>query len=118
MWKKEKLNTQMRTQTANKQMREGRSSGRKSLRRGSPLVTAVPPLTDLNIKSILVPTDLSAESEKALAYALPFARQFGATLTLLHVVEPVGTPDFAKSFPLFLENDKMTANCKRHLQGI
>ena len=49
----------------------------------------------VQIKSILVPIDFSASSEKALAYAVPFARQFGAQLTLLHVVEPVATPDFA-----------------------
>jgi nucleotide-binding universal stress UspA family protein len=40
---------------------------------------------------------------------VPFAQQFGAKLTLLHVIEPVGTPDFMKSFPLVLENDKLMA---------
>jgi universal stress protein A len=72
----------------------------------------------VRIKSILVPTDFSVESEKALAYALPFARQFGAKLTLLHVVEPIATPDFAKTFPLVSENDQVKANCKRHLERI
>jgi nucleotide-binding universal stress UspA family protein len=72
----------------------------------------------LRIKTILVPTDFSPESEKALAYAVPFARQFKAKLTLLHVVEPVATPDFAKSFPLALEDDKVTAECKRHLERV
>jgi universal stress protein A len=70
----------------------------------------------LQIKSILVPVDFSAQSEKALAYAVPFAEQFGAKLTLLHVVEPVATPDFALSFPLV--NDKVVADCKRHLERI
>jgi universal stress protein A len=102
---------------ANTKRSEGNYSARKSLRPGR--LGAVPPLKELlKIKSILVPTDFSAESEKALAYALPFARQFGAKMTLLHVVEPIGTPDFAKSFPLFLENDEVMANCKRHLQRI
>src|SRR5437867_12841235 len=70
----------------------------------------------LRIKSILVPIDFSACSKKALAYAVAFAEQFGAKLTLLHVVEPVATPDFAKSFPLLMENDKAMAAAKGRLE--
>jgi nucleotide-binding universal stress UspA family protein len=55
---------------------------------------------------------------KALAYAAPFAEQFGAKLILLHVVEPLGTPDFAKAFPLVMENDKVMAACKGQLEQI
>jgi universal stress protein A len=40
------------------------------------------------LRKILVPIDFSDCSKKALAYAIPFARQFGAELNLLHVVEP------------------------------
>lgn len=69
----------------------------------------------LGIRSILVPIDFSPASEKALACAVPFARQFGAKLTLLHVVEPVATPDFVRSFPLVMENDQLMAECRRHL---
>ena len=47
---------------------------------------ASPPVFQL--KRILVPMDFSTCSEKALAYAVPFAKQFGAELTLLHVVQP------------------------------
>jgi nucleotide-binding universal stress UspA family protein len=43
----------------------------------------------LKIKRILAPTDFSAPSKKAFRYATKFAEQFGATLTLLHVVEPI-----------------------------
>jgi len=46
----------------------------------------------LNLKKILVPIDFSEESYKALRYALRFAEQFGARLTLIHVVEPVVVP--------------------------
>ena len=70
------------------------------------------------IKSILVPIDFSAPSKNALAYAVPFAEQFGAKLTLLNVVEPVATPDFAKSFPLAMENDQVMAECKRELERV
>ena len=39
------------------------------------------------LRKILVPTDFSDCSKKALQYAIPFAKQFGASLTLLNVVQ-------------------------------
>jgi nucleotide-binding universal stress UspA family protein len=39
-----------------------------------------------------------------------------AKLTLLHVVEPVATPDFAASFPLVMEDDKQMAAAKNELE--
>lgn len=72
----------------------------------------------MNIKSILVPVDFSPESEKALAYAVPFARQFGAKVTALHVVEPTATADFLSSFPLVIDSDKLIADCKKHLDRV
>jgi universal stress protein A len=39
------------------------------------------------IKKVLVPTDFSPASKKALEYALRFAR--GSEITLLHILEPV-----------------------------
>jgi nucleotide-binding universal stress UspA family protein len=38
-----------------------------------------------SIKTILVPTDFSECSRKALRYAIPLARQFGAKIVLVHV---------------------------------
>lgn len=40
-------------------------------------------------KRILVPLDFSTDSKNALRYAVSLARQAGASLTLLHVVEPI-----------------------------
>lgn len=40
------------------------------------------------LKRILVPIDFSEASLKALRYAVPFAEKFGATIYLLHVLEP------------------------------
>jgi universal stress protein A len=40
------------------------------------------------LKKILVPVDFSDCSKKALQYALLFAKQSGARLVLLHVVQP------------------------------
>jgi nucleotide-binding universal stress UspA family protein len=74
-------------------------------------------LTPLRIKSILVPLDFSPPSAKALGYAVAVAKQFKAKLTLLHVVEPVATPDFASSFPLAMEDDKLMAAAKSELEG-
>jgi nucleotide-binding universal stress UspA family protein len=76
----------------------------------------MPPL--MKMRSILVPVDFSAESEKALAYAVPFARQFGAKLTIVHVVEPTATPDFLTSFPLVIEKDKLMTASKSHLDRV
>src|SRR5258706_10127831 len=72
----------------------------------------------LKIRTILVPIDFSAPSKKALAYAVAFAQQFGAKLMLLHVVEPVGTPDFEKSFPLAVNNDRVMAVGKERLERV
>ena len=69
------------------------------------------------IKSILVPLDFSQPSMKALDHAVSLARQFKAKLTLLHVVEPVATPDFAASFPLAMEDDELMASAKKELEG-
>lgn len=51
-----------------------------------------PTLPALELRKILVPVDFSECTEKALQYALAFARQFGAELTLLHVMEPAYVP--------------------------
>jgi universal stress protein A len=46
----------------------------------------------LKLKSILVPIDFSKISQKALDYAVPFAKQFAAKITLLHAIEPPPYP--------------------------
>ena len=45
--------------------------------------------TTIRLANILVPIDFSPESKSALRYAAAFARQFGAALTLVHVVKPI-----------------------------
>src|SRR5580765_6603187 len=65
------------------------------------LANGTPP--PFKLTKILVPIDFSDCSKKALQYAVPFAKQFGATITLLHVVHVnyVGGPEFgALDFPL------------------
>jgi nucleotide-binding universal stress UspA family protein len=46
----------------------------------------------IRLAKILVPIDFSKGSRKALQYAVPLARHFGANITLLHIVEPIVYP--------------------------
>lgn len=43
----------------------------------------------IEMKTILHPTDFSEPSKHALSYAISFAREFGAKLYVLHVIEEV-----------------------------
>jgi universal stress protein A len=62
----------------------------------------------MQMKNILVPLDFSEMSLKSLQYAVPFAKQFGAKLTLVHVVEaPSHAAD--SSFPALVSRDKLAA---------
>jgi len=50
----------------------------------------------IELNRILVPIDFSDHSKKALKYAIPFARQFHASIDLVYVVEPTIYPaDFS-----------------------
>lgn len=66
---------------------------------------------------ILVPSDFSDPSRHAIVYAARFAQQFGSRITLLHVIEPAMTPDFA-SFPLALDEEKVIESAKARLQAL
>lgn len=46
----------------------------------------------LDLKNILVPIDFSKTARKALEYAVPFAKYFGARITLVHIIEPLPYP--------------------------
>jgi universal stress protein A len=76
-----------------------------------PRETQLPPLTAtqttgvlpiFNLKRILVPVDFSPCSKKALQYAIPFAQQFDAELTLLYVLQP--NPPMLEMAPVETEN--------------
>lgn len=58
----------------------------------SPAPTQPTPSLPPRLQRILVPLDFSENARKALRYAEAFARQFGARITLLHVVEPMIYP--------------------------
>ena len=44
----------------------------------------------IGLKRVLVATDFSAPSTAALAYGRELARSFGATLTVVHIVDDIG----------------------------
>ena len=55
----------------------------------------------IDMKNILLPTDFSEPALAATSFALEFARRFGATLHLLHVIEdPVLYLPMFESYPL------------------
>ena len=55
------------------------------------------------LKKILVPVDFSPASKNAFRYALRFAEEFGAEVTLLYIVEPAPSARFA-AIPGFPES--------------
>lgn len=73
-----------------------------SVAEGVARTAAVPVLTvgpgasvpEGDFRSVLVAHDFSEPSELALRYVAAWARKLGATVTLLHVVEPVVYPEF------------------------
>lgn len=95
--------------------RQAKRSTAPSAVRTAEVIELVPAV--LRLETILVPTDFSPQSEKALRYALAFARQFNARLTLLHVLEPLAGPDFAY-FPLVQARDKVARAAKHRLAGL
>ena len=65
-------------------------------RRDEPLMAAAS-RSPFKVKRILVPIDFSECSRKALLYALPFARDHQAAITLLYVVPPAyGASEFGE----------------------
>ncbi|SRR5260221_11482184 len=67
----------------------------------------------LSLRRILVPVDFSKNARQALRYAIPLAAQFGARITLLHVVEPVVYPT---EMAIVVTDEKIAVNAsRRHL---
>ena len=89
----------------------------KARSKSSPAPAPQPP-SRVGIQSILVPLDFSDAARKALVYAGWFAGKFGARLTLLHVIEPAGTPDFDKSSPPMPERELIMERCRTELETI
>ena len=66
--------------------------------------------TALSIKTILVAVDLFSHSERTVAYALSIARNFGASLKLVHVYAPPASSEFGtEDICRLLEKDRKDA---------
>lgn len=75
------------------------------------------PAKPINLKKILVPVDFSKCSQKAVTYAVAFARQFKASITLLYVLQPYLLPgDYAGGVDYALMEKEIETNSKRELQ--
>lgn len=70
-------------------LRSDRLIGAQECQPMEPTTKTAPAREPVHLRQILVPVDFSPPSQKALKYALRFARLFGAQLTLLHVSEKV-----------------------------
>ena len=54
----------------------------------------------IKMKKVLVPTDFSESARHALTYGVSFAREYGAELVLLHVVENITVGYASDLFPV------------------
>jgi nucleotide-binding universal stress UspA family protein len=75
----------------------------------------------LNLDKIVVATDFTPESEKALAYANALARQYASRLTLAHVIDlSVATPfpDVVVGLPLDDLRHDSAENMERTLNDL
>lgn len=79
------------------------------------VLTAIAPEAVLALKKILVPTDFSPASLKALQDALPFAERSGAAIVLLHVIEPASFVNGFDSISLTLTDETQVQRAKSEL---
>jgi nucleotide-binding universal stress UspA family protein len=98
--------------------REGAATTQTAPADSADVINLVPAC--LNLKKILVPIDFSENSRKALTYALRFAEQFGASITLLHVVEPIIYPADSGFVPVEMQTmaASMQTDAKTKLNAI
>jgi len=68
----------------------------------------------VSVKRILVPTDLTEESQKTIHFGLALAQRFGANLTLLHVYKQ----SYAVQFVRGLNSSDEVWNDRMHFVGI
>jgi nucleotide-binding universal stress UspA family protein len=72
----------------------------------------------VSLKRILVPVDFSDRSKEALDFAVPFARQFEASLAVLHVVVPYCAVDPYGMNPADCYEPDLTDSAKKQLDRL
>ena len=93
----------MKNQSKPKKSQPSRLAARRQTIKPAPASASV--AGSFRLKQILVTTDFSDESKKALPYAAAFAKQFGGKITLLNVVEPSSHFTGLESVVLFQSGD-------------
>jgi nucleotide-binding universal stress UspA family protein len=69
----------------------------------------------VHLKNILVPTDFSAESVKALHYGVALSQQFDATLWLVHIIEPAPAFGGFEGIPIVVETDRQVQDAEARM---
>ena len=69
-------------------------------------------------QNILVCTDFSENASCALPYAAEYARQFGARVVLVHIVEPAPILSGMEDVPLALSEKQLTQTAKDNLEAL
>ena len=74
----------------------------------------------IELKRILVPTDFSDSARQALTYGISFAKEYGAELVLLHVVEtlPVGYATDLFPVPMAEVFEELSAYARTQLTAL
>ena len=100
---------------ADKKVRNGNRRRVRPLAKqvGASSPSAAPAARGLQLKKVLVPIDFSAPSLQALKYAVAFAGRFGASICLVHVVEPASFLNDLRNVPLAV-SDREAANKLHH----
>jgi len=92
------MKTRLRKDDSRPVRRQQQTFPARSASKQSVVMESTP--VDFRLKRILVPTDFSTASIKALRYAAPFAEKFGATICLVHVAEPAPFVNDLANVPL------------------
>lgn len=70
------------------------------------------------VNRVLVPIDFSKTSVAALRYAIPLTQQFGATLDLVHVIEPTPFLSDMDNMPLAMSDAEVAQRVAAELSSL
>jgi len=72
----------------------------------------------MDIKNVIVPTDFSLPSRMAINYGVALARKFHARITLVHVLEPVASPEHMGAADLLKIERKQREDALENLSSL